>query len=560
MPHLPAGATSIELTLDHPVAARVQLPEFEAGDPLPTVTLPRGHLLTAHVSGLPPDTPVCLQIQAVENGAYTATETLTLVDDTLQFVMTDDPMYLVRLEADGYAIRPQLWYDYRSDNETPVRFTEPTTIDFVAQPLHTVTGRLVDGVTGEPVVGVTVEATSLDPDAVPKPGSTAPLDRAVSWRPSTGFDQTDASGSFVMRLPPGTTELSTRTFAPDRKTGYEPRPPRQVLTVDGPLSLDDWLHQPIPPLTGRVLRPDGSPAAGVIVRPIGGRETGYLTQEDPVQTGPDGRFEIRLSNMPMNRLASPGDRIESAETFELSAFDPASGEAATLEVSGRNSDAWNDLTLPLVVDQPWAPLEAELRSRAKQPVRTSVAEHTPRPDLVLSPAPPLTGHHWWNVPDGGSSLDWSQLRGQWVLLDFYFTDCGPCRVTTPRLIELQTRYGGSDPSDITLDAQRPRFTVLGVHRRTGSIDDATAYIEKAGINYPVVFDDDDESIVTAFEPYGLRGYPTMMLVDPDGRVALSYATATGPTLHHFMREIIRGLVLTEATELPPTIWSRPVRE
>ena len=88
-----------------------------------------------------------------------------------------------------------------------------------------------------------------------------------------------------------------------------------------------------------------------------------------------------------------------------------------------------------------------------------------------------------------------------VLLNFWASWCPHCREEIPILIKLQEKY--KDKS----------FTVLGVdigESRTR----ASAFAEKAGINYPVVLD----SASDVAERYGVLGIPTSILVSSDKKI------------------------------------------
>ncbi len=88
-----------------------------------------------------------------------------------------------------------------------------------------------------------------------------------------------------------------------------------------------------------------------------------------------------------------------------------------------------------------------------------------------------------------------------VLLNFWATWCPPCREEIPALIKLQEKY--KDKS----------FTILGVDIGE-SRTKASAFVEKAGINYPVVLDSDSNIA----EQYGVLGIPTSILVSSDKKI------------------------------------------
>jgi thiol-disulfide isomerase/thioredoxin len=105
----------------------------------------------------------------------------------------------------------------------------------------------------------------------------------------------------------------------------------------------------------------------------------------------------------------------------------------------------------------------------------------------------------------------SQFKGKVVLVNFWATWCGPCRIEIPWLIELQNKYAADG------------FTVLGVAMDEEGKSDVAAFVQrerfKAGgtsqsMNYPIVLGND----AAADKFGGLVGFPTSVLISKDGRV------------------------------------------
>jgi thiol-disulfide isomerase/thioredoxin len=93
--------------------------------------------------------------------------------------------------------------------------------------------------------------------------------------------------------------------------------------------------------------------------------------------------------------------------------------------------------------------------------------------------------------------------GQVVLIDFWATWCGPCRMALPHLIELENKFGGKD------------FTVVGVSLDQQGPDLVRAFAQQWDLNYPVVVDTDGS---LAREYGGIREIPTTVVIDREGRV------------------------------------------
>jgi peroxiredoxin len=101
----------------------------------------------------------------------------------------------------------------------------------------------------------------------------------------------------------------------------------------------------------------------------------------------------------------------------------------------------------------------------------------------------------------GPNLRLGEQRGSVVLVNFWATWCGPCRIELPHLARLHDKYRSSG------------FVLLGVN-----IDDdpnaAKALATKLGLKFPVLFDS-AKQVVAA---YDLNAMPATVLIDRDGRV------------------------------------------
>ncbi|HZA58343.1 MAG TPA: TlpA disulfide reductase family protein [Solirubrobacterales bacterium] len=122
----------------------------------------------------------------------------------------------------------------------------------------------------------------------------------------------------------------------------------------------------------------------------------------------------------------------------------------------------------------------------------------------------------------------ADLRGDWVLLNFWASWCGPCRDEAPALQELHRRLGARG------------FTVLGINLDDNT-EDAGAFVRQYGLTYPQLRDGDGRERRDA---YGMTGFPESFLIDPEGRIAL---IRRGPVDEEFLAENVVPVVTGEVT-------------
>jgi len=141
-----------------------------------------------------------------------------------------------------------------------------------------------------------------------------------------------------------------------------------------------------------------------------------------------------------------------------------------------------------------------------------------------TPAPSLDGGGPWINTAGPLRLQ--QLRGKFVILDFWTYCCINCLQTLPDLKQLEQAY----PNELV---------VIGVHspkffgeRDTENI---RAAVIRHGVDHPVI---NDANLVIA-RKYGVKGWPSLRVIDPQGFVIAEHGgEATFEMMNGYMRRMV----------------------
>lgn len=109
----------------------------------------------------------------------------------------------------------------------------------------------------------------------------------------------------------------------------------------------------------------------------------------------------------------------------------------------------------------------------------------------------------WKLQDlNGKVVSSEQFAGKVVVVDFWATWCGPCRMEIPGYIELTKKYANDG------------LVIVGVSLDQGGPAVVKAFADKLGINYPIVMGDD--AISAAFG--GMEAIPTTFIIDRSGQI------------------------------------------
>jgi peroxiredoxin len=124
----------------------------------------------------------------------------------------------------------------------------------------------------------------------------------------------------------------------------------------------------------------------------------------------------------------------------------------------------------------------------------------------------------------GASVRLADYKGKVILLNYWATWCGPCKVEIPDLVALQNEYKDKG------------FVVLGVSQD----DDPETLRSFAGafkMNYPILVGRDEPEVLDAQGP--LWGLPTSYLIGRDGTICTRHL---GPATKEELEREIKALL------------------
>jgi len=147
----------------------------------------------------------------------------------------------------------------------------------------------------------------------------------------------------------------------------------------------------------------------------------------------------------------------------------------------------------------------------------------PAKDFGTYKAKEIRKSNWIN----GAPLTLKSLKGKVIVIDFWAFDCAPCIEATPHIVDLYKKYASDG------------LVVIGVHTPRADYEkDASklrAAIEKMGIQYPVVVDNEQK----IFRDYLCDLWPSQFVIDRNGIVRFSHG---GGGRYDDMEKLIQQLL------------------
>jgi thiol-disulfide isomerase/thioredoxin len=127
------------------------------------------------------------------------------------------------------------------------------------------------------------------------------------------------------------------------------------------------------------------------------------------------------------------------------------------------------------------------------------------PDTLIPEAQRKIAPNFKLTEASGQPLTLSAYKGKVVLLDFWATWCGGCKVEIPWYIEFYKKYGNQG------------LAVIGVSMDDEGMKVVKPFLRQKGIEYPVVIGNEGLA-----KEYNLTNMPMTLLIDRNGKIAVSH--------------------------------------
>ena len=124
----------------------------------------------------------------------------------------------------------------------------------------------------------------------------------------------------------------------------------------------------------------------------------------------------------------------------------------------------------------------------------------------------------------------SDYKGKVVLLNFWATWCGPCKMEMPDLQAVCEDYGKNQEDVVILGVANPK-TSSQPQNADVTTEEVAAFLQEGGYTYPTAMDETGQ----VFLQYGVSAFPTTFMITPEGKV---YGYATGTLTRSTMENFI----------------------
>jgi thiol-disulfide isomerase/thioredoxin len=137
----------------------------------------------------------------------------------------------------------------------------------------------------------------------------------------------------------------------------------------------------------------------------------------------------------------------------------------------------------------------------------------------------------------GLPITLSQLKGKVIIVDFWATWCGPCKMSFPYLQKVFEKYQNND--DVKF------LAVNSWERQKDYVDqlvNAKKFIEENKYTFPVILDEKSDDQFKVIGDYEVEGIPTKFIIDKKGDIAFKSIGFDGPSMEDELTQQIEMLL------------------
>ena len=160
----------------------------------------------------------------------------------------------------------------------------------------------------------------------------------------------------------------------------------------------------------------------------------------------------------------------------------------------------------------WEYRKQEAEKRLASAAKASLVATDADPQQSLSPMIGKPAPEFALEDLSGKKVSLADYKGKAVLVNFWATWCGPCKIETPWLVDLRNQYASQGFEILgvsTDDIDRDDSKMFGTEKK--EIGD---FVQRMHMPYPVLIEGDKLS-----KPYGgLDAMPTSFFVDRSGKI------------------------------------------